>query len=808
MRWSDFRIGWRLLAQEPFYSAVSVLGLAAGFCACFLLLGFVGYSLSYDAQVPDAGRVFTIKSYFNAVPAPMWMEVAPLSLVPTARGSTLVMAATGVARQPAPMRAGVVIVQVDLILAGPDLQRVFGLHADAGDIAAVLRQPDAVALTRTTALRLFGSAEVLGKTLTIRGRAFRVLALLPDPPANTTIPYAAIAGLDSDAWPDSETRRAALDGDMWMNMYFRLAPGASAAALLPLLQNAVDRSPLSTRMPAAVRARIGQRHVMELRLGALRDAYFDPDVRHSFGSGPRGDPRQVLGLALIALLILALAAANYINLATVRTLSRRREIGVRRMMGAPSLAIAGQFLAESVLVALLAAALGVLLAYLVLPLFSDIVERDLNSMLTFATVVAALLAGLFVGLAAGAWPAWTALRVDTSAALSGDGRGQQESRGGIWLRRALTALQLSVAMGLGAVTLTIALQTAYTARLGPGFDTAPLLVIDLPDGQGGGAPGSGQAAVEAFRAGLMRRPFVLAVGASDEAIGKPTLHFASYKRTGGVAVPLVVKTVSRDYFDAYGLHPLAGRLYDQRDPEDHAHVVVINAAAARALGFAGVEAASGQVLKTEDEKAAYDIVGIAPDIRHQSLRAAPQPVVYALSTHTPVVTVRVSGDMAAARRGIEALYRQYFPDDVLSLHGASEVYAASYAEDGRLTTLLMAATVLAIVIATFGIYVLAAFNVQRQAREIVLRKLYGAGRADIARLMGREFAALLAAGAAIGLPAAAAMNLSYLAGFAERAPIGPWALAGAFAAAALVALLAILRHAITALTMVPAAILK
>jgi putative ABC transport system permease protein len=809
MRLQDFRIGWRLLAQQPAYSAVVLLGLATGFAACFLLLGFARYSYSYDAQVPDAQQVYVLKSRFNAVPNPEWTELAPNHLVQAARVSGLTQAAAGLARLPAPlaMRVGDRMQPVDTLLTDAQFAPVFGLQARAGDLQAALTQPDALALTLDTAQKLFGHADALGQTVHIRGQPFRVLALLDNPPTNTTLSYQALAGSGAALWP-REYRQMYDEGTLEVGVYVRLARGVSVAALAAALQDAQDRSPLASVLPPKMLAELRGRKAMDIRPGALRDAYFDPDVRNSRDSGPRGDPRTVLGLTAVALLILALAAANYVNLAVVRTLQRRREIGVRKMMGAGALRIAAQFLSESVLAALLATIFGLLLAYLTEPLLADAVQRDLSGLFTPDALAAALLAGVVFGLASGAYPVWVALHVRAVHALAG--RAGDETGGSLWLRRALTVAQFAVAMGLGGVTLAVAWQTVYAATADPGFDPAPLLVIDLPGAMNDGTDEHWNPAHAALRKALLELPNVAAVGGSDFAFGaRGWVGYDYYKRRGSATVAIVTKQVSRDYFDAYDIKPLAGRMYDARiDPPGYAHVAVINSAAARLLGYATPQAAIGQTILTKDERASFEIVGIAPDLRHQSLREAPQPVFYNVGRWTPALTVRVNGDLATARQRIEAVYRRIFPDDVLKMASATELYAQNYADDKRLLTVLLAATAIAIVIASFGIYVLAAYSVQRRRLEIVVRKLHGARRADIGRMVGAEFAATVAGGAALGLPLAALATQRYLAGFAETAPIGPWALVAAFVLVAGAALLSTLRHSYAAMAIAPTLLLR
>ncbi|RLM49857.1 hypothetical protein DVK02_17600, partial [Halobellus sp. Atlit-31R] len=169
------------------------------------------------------------------------------------------------------------------------------------------------------------------------------------------------------------------------------------------------------------------------------EAYLDPLIPYS--SPTHGDRKTIFGLAAVGVLILLLAATNYVNLATVRTLRRQREIALRKVLGAGTGAVSRHFLAESVLVCLIATAIGLLLAWLLLPVFSDLVQRRLDRMFTPVSLGFSLLLGVGVGLLAGAYPAWSAIKVRPTAALAG--RGNSETVGGLRLRRVLTVLQFA-----------------------------------------------------------------------------------------------------------------------------------------------------------------------------------------------------------------------------------------------------------------------------------------------------------------------------------------------------------------------------
>ncbi|HEX8606043.1 MAG TPA: ABC transporter permease [Pseudoduganella sp.] len=794
----DFRIGWRLLLREPGFSLVTVAGLALACAACFLLLGYVRYCFSYDSHVPDAARVVQLKQRINWFPRPDWDPRSMLPLRQVALDSGMVDQASIAVRLGEPVRAGEHLHDITLLAVDPAFAGIFGIVPLAGDLAAALSRPDALAITRETARRLFGTATgILDRTVQVNGETLRVAAVLPDLPANATTRWEALTGPLSRARPAAE-RTLTPDWNRG-GIFLKLKAGAGTAGatmLEALLQKAMDASPMEQRMRAGAMGKTIQGPGTEVKLLALPDAYFDPDLAASRAGDSYGKRASVLGLAGVALLILLLAVTNYVNLATVRAQQRQRESGLRKLLGASAPRMAAQFLAESVLVAMLAAVLGMMLAWLLLPTFAGLVDRTLEGFFAPVRIALALLAALLTGMLAGSWPALVALRVRPAAALAG--RDNSETVGGLWLRRSLTALQFATAIALGGMAIAVAWQTRFASHADPGFDPQQLVTIDLP--QDAAAP-----AALAFAEAVRRLPLAGGAALSAEAVGRDGIKIVRGFRTrDGRDLRLEIKPVSPEFFKVYGIRPQSGRLFDPGTDKPDGNALVLNTAAATVLGYANPHAAVGRAPFAEDGT----VVGIAPDIRHQDLRQRTEAIVYVLQANYGVLTLRTAASMEEVERALAPLWQRYFPDRIMAAQTATSLFAATYREDARLASMLGTASVLAGALAAFGIYVLAAYSVQRNRRQIVLRKLYGASRGAIAGLLGREFAALLAAGALLGLPLAWLAIERYLSGFVERAPLGQWPLIGATLLAALVALLATARHALAALRLPPAGALR
>ncbi|QJD90690.1 FtsX-like permease family protein [Duganella dendranthematis] len=792
----DFRIGWRLLLQQPAYSLVVIGGLAIGFAACFLLFGYVAFCLNFNSSIPDNERVLAIKQRVNVFPRPDWQLRAPMQLRDVAINSGAVSEAAFVKSLDTPLRAGTELRALQLYAVDPAFRSIFDLQAQTGDVQAALTQPDGLALTQSAAAKLFGAEAALGRTVRLENTTLQVRAVMPDPPANSTQQYEALIGTGSTAWAERNSAR-----DAWVTgmVYLKLKPGTTTDGLTAQLQSTIEASPLSQRVrKGAMGKGLNGRNVSDIRLQSLSDAYFDPDLAASRGGDAYGSISGVFGLAAGGLLILLLAAINYVNLATVRTLRRQREIGLRKLLGASTGQLLRQFLSESVLTAMLAAIAGIMLAWLLLPTFSSLVNRHLEGMVTPLACLIALGFSVIIGLVAGAYPAWLAQHARPASALAG--RGNSETVSGLWLRRVLTVLQFSSAMALSAGTLAVAWQTWYASHASPGFDPAHLLILDLP------RDSEGKPSADAILEQLRRLPGVQGVATISEAVGRDGMKLTNLVATrDGGEIPLEAKFVSPNWFEVNRLMPVFGQSFNPAlDPHDQSDKggVMLNAAAAAALGFATPQEAVGVTMPQ-----GFRIIGIAPDLRFQGLHAPSKALIYRVRPSS-VAMIRTSATAEQAYEMIDPLWRRNFPNAIMALTTQETVLADRYAADARLMRILAISSITAIALAAFGIYVLSAYSVQRSRREIVLRKLHGAAGKHIALMLAREFSVLVGAGAIIGLPLAAVATQRYLANYTEHAPVGVWTLAAALLLSVLVALLATTRHTLTAMRMSPLLALK
>jgi putative ABC transport system permease protein len=816
---TDFRVAMRLLLRDPAHALVSIIGLAVGLGFCLLLLGYSRYSWSYDSHVPDVDQVYVIKHRRNWELGKPWTEQIPLALREPAKLLPGVADVSGYANWfPLNLERDGGLQETRSLAALPGLAKMLGLKAMQGDLEATLDSPDAIAITEAGARRLFGGVNVLGQPVKLRLDAADILqgtvrigAVLPTPPANTTIPYEILHGFNLTMLP-SWAKDEALTGKMGFSggyLLLRLAPDASATEVTAGLQSLAENSPLASLVPESVKAYAGKDRFMEVKLAPLGQAYLDNQVGANVFSKdvPRGDPRAIAGVTATGLLLLLLAAVNYVNLATIRVLRRQREITLRKVLGIGRRRLALQLVSESLVVSLLATALGILLALLALPAFGEFIDRDLRGMLTLGNLAAAGGAGVLIGLLTAIYPTWIALGVRPARMLAG--RGDGESTQGRRARRILSIAQLSLAMGLAGVTLAVFLQTRYAMTAPLGFDPEPLLVADLPVGMS--AKYTDQP--RALREELAQHPAIAGVAVSNDALGRNREPWwTDFRRPGGDLVFLEVKAVSANFFELHGIGPLAGRLFNSNDKdEESGSPLVLNAEAARMLGFRSPELALGQRVQVRGmrmEMHDHEVIGIAPPIRLKSLRETPPPVVYMITSAGSTLIVRARRSVADAERAMRDLWPRHLTHAVLRIRQVQDAFAASYADDARLARLLALCTLVALLIAASGAFVLATDAVERRTREIALRKLFGARQSHIGRLVARELGSMLLIAAALGLPLAAVAIARYLAPFSERSPLAYLALLAALCLASVIVAAAAVRQARVAMRMRPAAALR
>ena len=795
--------------------AAGGLGLALGGC---LLVALFALALAQpDPHVRDPQRVVMLDFKGNppGEPSP-WFAASPVAFGPLLKASQAPLdLISRVVVGGMEFRVGDRTEPAYLLAVDPDLVDVLNLATRAGDLRATLERQDGVAISSELMHKLWGEiapAQAIGRRVESHGRWYQVGAVVPDADprspvwdASPLVGHAmALTRFDSPANEMSEDDRSAIFL-MTGQVFARLRPGTSVSQIGAWMDAAFRASPRYPELPASWRNR------------AEPPAYFRGLTLTQLPfEGPRNRLRwELLGaIGAACALLLVLASFNLMNLQAAALLRRQRETALRRSLGADGRQLVTLWATEALMPLLAGGAAAWLLAWWSAPAIADwarlppeLPVADPPPLAALAALLAVLAALLPLTLAV---PAWNALRRPPATALQG--RTASEGPWGRRVRQGLLAIQLGGALLLLALAGVLTLQRQHLLHVDRGFQTHDRLVLGLETDP------EKVPSLDRFAAALDRSPAVRHWAFSME---RPAADVEASRQliegVGGHRQMLRISRVSPGFFDTYGMTLIAGS--PQFSPaEDH---VVIDAKAARLLGFATPQAAVGALLRGGACREArctgvggFDqlgdgvqrVVAVVKDVTMESGHDAARPQEFLL-TDKPQWNITATGpDPVALRAAVEAAWNAHGLHVPHDFQWADDQRASVYRQEAQLTTVVAVVSVLAVVVAMLGAYAMVADTLRRRRTELVLHRLHGAGDAAIAGQVAREFGLPLALAASVALPLATAIGRHWLSGYQERASWQIGLLLPLLAASLLTALvtaLAALRHVRQALALQP-----
>jgi putative ABC transport system permease protein len=793
----------RNLFRDRAYAAINVFGLALGFAAAILIGLFVRDELTCDRAYPHSERIFRLQMDIKGATS---LGVADARFAPALElDFPEVEFATRLRPGSGYMKHKGVEIWASFRRADPSFFRMFPPQVVAGDPNAALERPDMLVVTRRFARQLFGREDVVGEPVQLRTpRTLHVGAVIENLPSNTHFSFDAVASTTSD--------EQAQPGNALT--YVRLRPGA-------------DIRELQGRMPDFVRRHVTETvgnepvwKILELKLVALRDIHFLPPGVSDMKAP--SDRRTVGALMVIGLLILFVAASNFVSMMTARSARRAIEVGVRKAVGATRRQIVVQFLGECLFYAGLALGIATIAVEVALPGFNGFLQREIAfDYIREPTLGAAIAAAwLAVSLAAGAYPAFILSMFRPVTVLKGvlslpGGPGR--------LRNAMVVLQFGILVALIVSTITIHRQTRFAMEdqlRVPGDET---YVMRVPCVVGFGFR-------SVFRDVALQIPGVRQAACASDSALQTDRAGAIFKLQDGSSRNLNPGHIDTDFFDVFGIEPLAGRVFDHQHGEDSIAVdatatanpsIILNESGARALGYANPRDALGKThywhrLMARNgtmaplEAQPSEVVGIVPDFTIGSVRNAIEPTVYYIQPQASFALVlKLDGKtIPETMRALEAEWKKAASGGPLIGQFMSQIINERYADIQRQARLFAAFSAAAIVVASLGLLGLAVFTAERRTREIGLRKVMGASRADILRFIGWQFAQPVLLANLLAWPFAWFFMRRWLDGFAYHVDLGPTAFLAASAVAVLIALITVSGHALLVARARPAEALR
>ncbi len=776
------KIALRNLVKHKTYSIISIIGLAIGMtCTLFILL-WVQNELSYDRYHEKADRVFRVLK----IGKDDGMVVAS---VPFLLGPALVEECTGVeafARfynfwGSATITAnGNTFKESNMIYTEPSVLDIFSLKMIEGDSQNALQKPQSFIISETIAQKYFGNDNPIGKTLIVdNDHEFIITGVFEDMPQNSHFRYDFFANA-----PQKLKNNFGTFHENWgainFSIYLLLAPGFSITEL-------------EKQLPAIVEKYAGK----EAAIHSMFD--FQPLTKiHLYSSHIRGDSANrgnittVYIFSVIAILIIAIACLNYMNLLTARSTVRAKEVGLRKVVGANRSQLVKQFLSESTLTSIFALLIAILMVEIALPGFNKIIEKNLTLNLSENLILFIGLIGIvfFVGIFSGSYPALFLSAFQPVQTLKGKTNSILKEP---LFRKIFIIIQFSISIMLIIGVSLIYHQLYYLNHKSLGFNKDHILVIDRNSN-----------AYQSFRNELLLNSNIIDV-TSASALPPNEYHFSNCQPEGfSQEQHFSIKNffVDDNYLDMLDMELIEGRNFSSDFITDKDEAFIINETAMKTFGW---NSAIGKKLTTSWGNQQGKVIGVVKDFHFKSLHHTIEPALFShRESNRYCVAVKIKPDnVSESIAYIEKTWHQFNPEWPFSYSFIDEAFDRLYRAEQRMIKIAGYSAILAILIAALGLFGLTSFTTERRIKEIGIRKVLGASVHSILYMLTKDFTKWVLLANIFAWPIAwYAMN-KWLQNFAYHVSLSWWIFVLAGGMALVIALLTVSYQVIRAATANP-----
>lgn len=793
------KVAFRSIFRNKLTAFINIVGLAVALASVLLIYFFISDELRYDRYHSKIDRTYRVTREFlssEGVPNLHLSSIAPPfgPLLKNDFGRIEAMARTlqfsfvmaieenGERKKIAQER--------NVFMAEPALFKIFDIDVLAGNPAQALDRPLTVMLSEKTARKYFETTDVVGRHLKA-GTNFdlEVTGVYKDFPAQSHWHPDFLVAF-STLYDDKIYGRQQLEtnyGNNAFSTYIVLEPGADANTLQAAMPAFIDKhfgnyARSNWGVPpdwvASKTTRLYVQPVSSIHL----HSHLDDEIEVN------GNINNVYMMGVIGLFIVLIACFNFVNLSTARATKRAKEVGMRKVAGALRSQLIGQYLSESILIALFALALAGVLAALALPWMNSFTHKSIVFHPTAHWPVAAgmVIFACVIGILAGAYPAFVIAAFRPAAVLKGQ-VASVKGKGSI--RRVLVVSQFAISVVLMIATAVTVQQLGYLNARNLGYDKDQVITLreypELTENY------------DAFYNELTRFSTIRNTGRSSRL---PTTRLLDSRGEVSVTrgdslvstgVELKYVAVDHEFFPTYGVSLAAGRFFSRSIPSDDSLAFMINEAAARKIGWTTNEAGIGKDFLYGDVKG--KLIGIVKDFHFESLHQQITPMVFFLG-RGGYGNLSVKIDGANFQQGIadlEKKWKEFLPMRPFDYQFVSDRYRLLYEEDQKQSQLFTLFSGIAILIACLGLFGLATFNTLQRIREIGIRKVLGASVPDILALLSREIVVLVLVANLIAWPVAWFLMERWLSTFAYHIDMSLLVYGLAAVSAVLVALITV-----------------
>ena len=754
----------RSLIRNKGFTFINIFGLVLGISFSTMLWTYVNNELSYDAFHSKADRTFRVLTTDKSNPH----DIRTYAITTPALGPELVHSFPEVEAITRLHRfSGQVIVQTGdenfnernwFSTSDSNFFNVFDFEMTEGDKSTALRDPFSVILTESIARKYFSDGKALGREIDVLGYGpAKVTGVIKDIPNNSHLKFDLLFS----------NLRSGPEWQAYLNNWDQFG-----AATYVVLKEGGDIGDITARLPALMQKHWGpDAGIQSTSFQALTDIYLHSEAIQSGVEQEHGEMSYVLIFSSMAILLLLLAAINYVNLTTSKAASRAKEIGVRKVAGAFKSQLAFQFMTEALLVTVAAMVISVAVINLCFPFFNSITgkafELTLNNISSYVPALATIT--IVIGLLAGIYPAFYLSRLKPVSTLKGL---RTHSTQAIDFRSGLVVFQFTITIALIVSTLTIGRQMKFIQTRNIGFDKEGLMIVDINNG-------NVRKRFQAMKNEFLNLPGVEHVSVSSRVPGEWKNIREVYVTIGesgmlnNDSLHTFFMGFDEDMLTTYNLSVAQGHYFSGNTQSDSSNVV-INAAAAKALAL---ENPVGSTLRISTDAGPWQVkvIGVLDDFNFQSLHQRVAPIIIGYRNN-PIqeidyFTLKVSGNIEELVAGATAVHDKFDSATPIEYHFLTDQLNNFYTAEKKAGMIFQMAGILSMAVACLGLLGLVTYHLERKTKELGIRKVLGAGRVSLFLLVYRAFAKQIVLAFLLACPIGWYVMNDWLNAFEYRIPL-------------------------------------
>lgn len=756
-----FRIGWRTLRKNGIFTFINIFGLSVGMTFTLLIGSYVWDEWQVNADLRNIDHQYIIQSKWKQ--PNMGMEIttlAPLAKTLKEQYPNLIENYYRFDGVSTTISKGANHFREDIQIGDSTLLTMYGFPLLHGDARTALNRPNSVVLSEKMALKYFGKTDIVGQTIQIESftrerKDFMITAVLAPLPFNSVTQFVSteipvLLPMSSLAFFGREAGMTTWDNAYVVN-YIELKKGITPADLQkPIAQT------IAANGSELVKANL---EVILKPLGTLHRENNNGLIN-----------KTLLTLSLVALFIVFMAVVNFVNISIGSSSSRLKEIGVRKVLGSEKGQVIGQFLTESILMASFSTLFSLVLYELTRSFFAEILGKELRSVfsaLPFFLISAAFL-GLFVGLIAGAYPAFVLSSLPSIDSMKGKMKTVNQKS---IFRYSLMTVQFAIALFVFGAAVVIAKQVNYFFDKDLGYSKESIVWAAVPRDWSA----QGIEKMETIRKEMTRLPDVREASLSFEIPNGKTGFQSGLFRVGQdstQAVFVPVLQTDENYARTYQIPMRSGMFFHQSQQTFAPDRIVLNAKAAKVLNFSTPEAAIGKQVRLQGFPQPFTVVGVTGDFHFESMRENIGPLAFIhLKTNNIYRYFSFKIQSASLNKSVAALEKKWnelLPGAPFEFKFLDEMLQNLYQSEVRLKKAAQLATVLAIITVLLGVIGMVSLSVARRTKELGIRKVLGASGVSLVMLFLKEFLAVSAVAALISFPLVLMTMNQWLQNYAYR----------------------------------------